>query len=125
MPYIKQENRDRLKDANAQINNAGELNYLIHLEIEKELDKIGHSYESYNNIIGALEILKTGDYETDHDGSFIRRIAMLLTKFNYMEDKFVQTMGALTCIQMELYRRLISNYEDQKKDLNGDIQLYV
>jgi hypothetical protein len=30
-------------------------------------------------------------------------------------------IGALECAKLELYRRLISDYEDQKADENGDV----
>lgn len=30
-------------------------------------------------------------------------------------------VGAIECAKLELYRRLIGNYEDTKKQLNGDV----
>jgi hypothetical protein len=40
-------------------------------------------------------------------------------KVNYA--RMNEVMGALECAKMELYRRLISQYEDQKMAENGDV----
>jgi len=33
-------------------------------------------------------------------------------------------IGVLECAKMELYRRIIAPYEDQKKEMNGDVEPY-
>ncbi len=33
-------------------------------------------------------------------------------------------IGVLQCVQLELYRRLAADYEDQKIEENGDVSLY-
>ena len=53
MPYIKQEDRKEL-DAGRKPKNAGELNYSIHLLLAKYIDVNGESYQTYNDIQGAL-----------------------------------------------------------------------
>lgn len=85
MPYIKQENRDRLKpltDAFEQtdILSAGELNYLVTMLTHRFLNQKPESYQSYNDCVGALE-------------------------------------GA----KLELYRRHIASYENDKIKENGDV----
>ena len=54
----------------------------------------------------------------------------LLTKLvdNYLGPKsernyaiYNAAIGALECAKLELYRRVVSVYEDQKKHLNGDV----
>ena len=58
-------------------------------------------------------------------GEFNYAVSMLAKK--YIEkhgecyQKYNDLMGALTGIQLELYRRNISNYEDIKIEENGDI----
>lgn len=34
---------------------------------------------------------------------------------------FNTVMGVLECVKLELYRRVIAPYEDEKKQLNGDV----
>ena len=74
MPYIDPERR--LQDAET----AGELNYTITVVLNDYLQLKGESYQTYNDIIGALE-------------------------------------GA----KLEIYRRLIVPYEENKKNQNGDV----
>jgi len=54
MPYIKQERRRTLSDM-SPIANAGEMNYSFTKIIVDYLDLKGESYQTYNDIIGALE----------------------------------------------------------------------
>ncbi len=82
MPYIKQEDRDKL-DQGLSPTNAGELNYALHIILEQYLYNKGESYQTYNDMVGALESAK-----------------------------------------MELYRRQVAKYEDEKITLNGDIEFY-
>lgn len=85
MPYIKQEDRDKLKplvDAmeSTEIKTPGELNYLLTLLTHRFLNQKPESYQEYNDAIGALE-------------------------------------GA----KLELYRRHIASYENDKIKENGDV----
>ena len=54
MPYIKQEDRKELKKELYPVN-AGELNYCIHILLDIYLKQKGQSYQTYNDMIGALE----------------------------------------------------------------------
>jgi hypothetical protein len=82
MPYIKQEDRVKIREGGTP-KNAGELNYRIHLLLEDYVIFNGESYQTYNDMIGALEGIK-----------------------------------------LELYRRRVSGYEDEKAKENGDISFY-
>lgn len=70
MPYIKQEQRDELKYRTPI--NCGELNYEITQLIKEYIIRKGECYQTYNDIIGALEGAKlelyrrkTAPYEFD------------------------------------------------------------
>jgi hypothetical protein len=54
MPYINQVSRDELKDG-AKPDSAGELNYAITCLILQYLKTMGERYQTYNDILGALE----------------------------------------------------------------------
>lgn len=82
MPYIPENERQAIKDGCVPVT-AGQLNYQIHLLLEEYVNTNGENYQTYNDILGALEGVK-----------------------------------------LELYRRRVSNYEDQKIAENGDIQFY-
>mgnify|MGYP001590167630 CR=1 FL=1 len=81
MPYIKREDRERLSfhwDADETIKTPGELNYLLTEMILGYLDDKGLSYQTINDIVGALEGAKL---------EFYRRIAVPY------EDKKIQENG--------------------------------
>ena len=85
MPYIKPEDRTKYEVlvnemCHSDIQSAGELNYLITQLVYNFMSSRGESYQSYNDVMGALE-------------------------------------GA----KLELYRRSISAYEDEKIKTNGDV----
>jgi hypothetical protein len=71
MPYIKREDRSKVLESGPT--NAGELNYYIHMLLEKYVLQVGESYQTYNDILGALEGVKLELYR--------RRVA------NYEEKK--------------------------------------
>lgn len=52
MPYIKQSDRSELIYRNPE--NAGELNFAIHLMLEDYLIKKEESYQTYNDMMGVL-----------------------------------------------------------------------
>lgn len=69
MPYIKQEDKDRLA-LSASAQTAGELNYLFTKLAIRYIKDNGLSYQKLNDVIGALEGCKlefyrrvVGDYE--------------------------------------------------------------
>lgn len=83
MPYIETEQRDLIRSYQILPSTAGQLNYKIHLILEEYANTKGISYQTYNDMIGALEAAK-----------------------------------------LELYRRAVSSYEDEKIIENGDINFY-
>jgi hypothetical protein len=54
MPYITQEARDRLKNTKTPTT-AGELNYILTMEILYYFKGYGKNYQAINDVIGALE----------------------------------------------------------------------
>lgn len=81
MPYIKKHIRQRLAPKATDIaHTPGELNFQITQLLDDYLALNGASYQSFNDIIGALE-------------------------------------GA----KLELYRRLVAPYEDEKREENGEV----
>ena len=50
--------------------------------------------------------------------------SVILDYMNGMPERFksyAEVMGVLECVKLEIYRRRISPYEDQKIKLNGDL----
>jgi hypothetical protein len=80
MPYIKPHTRAELKKITYDPQNAGELNYELTSICDEYIRSNGVCYQTFNDIIGALE-------------------------------------GA----KLEIYRRLVEGYEDQKIKENGDV----
>lgn len=67
MPYIKQEDRERITDNGLGIeidapNNAGELNYAITMLCDTYFKINGGRYQQINDIVGALEGAKLEFY---------------------------------------------------------------
>lgn len=62
MPYISRERREDLWRGWSGMKNAGELNYELTLTIIEYLDRRGISYQTMNDIIGALEGCKIEFY---------------------------------------------------------------
>jgi hypothetical protein len=99
MPYIQKEDRepydylvDKLAfELNCSEQQAGDLNYVISRLC---WSLCGHSPENYQNA------LKVGE----------RRYAQMN-----------EILGALEAAKLELYRRIVSPYEDEKIEENGDV----
>lgn len=88
MPYIPSSQKEKIDRGLialnlSELNDSGALNYTIHQIISQYISQNKESYQTFNDILGALE-----------------------------------------CAKMELYRRLISDYEDKKILLNKDIKPY-
>ena len=56
MPYIPTHRRHAARDGD--IRDAGELNYMLHCWIDLYIDTHDESYQTYNDIMGALECAK-------------------------------------------------------------------
>ena len=81
MPYIPRSQKEKALEG--EIKDAGSFNFLIHQLMDEYIEQNGVSYQTYNDIVGAMD-----------------------------------------CAKMELYRRLVSPYEDKKILLNGDVKPY-
>lgn len=87
MPYIKQEDREKLDqmlDTDWRPDTPGELNYIITKLVHEYIEEKGTNYKTLNAVVGVLE-----------------------------------------CAKMELYRRIVSPYEDEKIKENGDLNEVV
>ena len=58
MPYINEKRRREILTEFSTPKNAGELNYLITTNLITYMYEKGESYQTYNDIIGALEGVK-------------------------------------------------------------------
>lgn len=58
MPYIKKEDRTSLSKDLPQPLNCGELNYVFTMICMEYLEKHGERYQTYNDIVGAMECCK-------------------------------------------------------------------
>lgn len=58
MPYIKSERRTAILHKGEMPKNAGELNYALTLVIAEYLGHHGQSYQTMNDIVGALDNCK-------------------------------------------------------------------
>jgi hypothetical protein len=62
----------------------------------------------------------------DTPGKFNFAVSTMLLKllsFDMSYDVLNGFIGVLECIKLELYRRVVSPYEDQKIGINGDIEV--
>ncbi len=84
MPYIKEEDRERIRphigELAQNISNAGELNYAMTILMHECINNWGLRYATLNEIIGAIE-----------------------------------------CMKLELYARVVRPYEKIKIEENGDV----
>ena len=62
MPYISPERRDALLKNGHDMNGAGELNYILTRILMRYIEHRGVSYQTYNDILGALEGAKLEFY---------------------------------------------------------------
>lgn len=64
MPYIRPSTRDKFADGLPRLapQNPGELNYLFSSLVAAYLDLVGWNYQSFNDVIGALDGAKMEFY---------------------------------------------------------------
>ena len=58
MPYIDKQQRDLIDLNSLSPETSGQLNYKIHLILEEYVKSKGINYQTYNDMIGALEAAK-------------------------------------------------------------------
>lgn len=138
MPYIKK--KDRVSVITDGPTNAGELNYTLTNAYILHLAGSTFNYSTLNNIIGALDnalsiFLDDGMFDPGRDSSLTLTFSRIIT--GYVErqcagyepdvrDDVIGTVrddvvGSVRCCQLELYRRIISPYEETKIRENGDV----
>ena len=63
------------------------------------------------------------DYSTLSEGELnyliTRIVTIWINPINYA--RYNSAVGVLECLKLELYRRAISKYEDEKMAMNGDV----
>ena len=84
------------------------------------------SKESKEKVDRGLVALQLSEFECAGDLNYA--IHQLISKYIESNKVSYQTyndiFGVLDCAKMEIYRRLVSKYEDQKVDENGDVKPY-
>jgi len=82
--------------------------------------------DAINQVISKLINIDT--LETQRGGLLnyiITRIVLASMKNDIRYSKINDIIGALQCVQLELYRRLVGDYEDTKIASNGDVKEYI
>jgi hypothetical protein len=84
------------------------------------------SEESKDKVDKGLVALGLSEFECAGDLNYA--IHQLIAKYIDQNNRSYQTyndiVGVLDCAKMELYRRLVSDYEDKKMSQNGDVAPY-
>ena len=134
MPYITQEDRDRIYNSirvtdESVLKTPGELNYMVTTATHNYLEKHGLSYTHCDEVMDVLERFKAmlilgddliihGDHSLhDRQVDLIHVISGILDNY----DLGVSTIGTFSCIISEFYRRVVVPYEDIKIKENGDV----
>lgn len=99
MPYVDEDTRKKLDT---------QINIIVDL---LNNDAVDMTDEQFMRIAGSLNY------------TFTRIVTKVIKKPSY--SKIAITTGVLENIKQEFYRRLASNYEDQKIRENGDIPEYL
>jgi len=90
-PYIEEERRDIIEVRECK--NAGELNYFLTTSILFYLSNL-----NYNKLVKSKKVSAVNNY-ADYN----------------------EVIGVLECVKQELYRKVISKYEDKKEKENGTV----
>lgn len=96
MPYIKKEDRKKFKIKTSNIESN------THIDLVKSVGRRIENAGDFNYFVSML----CKEYIEKHG-----------KRYQYMND----LMGALEGIKLELYRKIISNYEDEKISENGGV----
>lgn len=94
MPYVTQENRDKLDHSIEQLS--------------EDIRRCGADGIEGNSNYALTRVLMNTFFPT---GAFSYR-------------GFNRIMGVLTCVSLEMYRRMVAPYEDQSIVKNGDVPEY-
>lgn len=131
MPYISKQARKRLIKRPLP-KTTGELNYLLTMRIKKYVESFPRlSYDTFNFVMGVLDDIRAemrnrnwGSY-THHEGlekDLFNTIKTYIPKWPVVTNHQIkQIRGVVMCVMFELYRRVISNYEELKLKTHGDV----
>lgn len=129
MPYIKQRDRKSLQKRRPKT--SGELNYLLTMRIKKYIESFPRlSYDTFNFVYGVLDGIRADmrdrnwGHHNYHDGleKDLVDLCISYTK-NWpvvSNHEIKQIRGAIVCVMLEFYRRVMGSYEDIKMQSNGD-----
>jgi alpha-tubulin suppressor-like RCC1 family protein len=121
MPYITQERRKDIEKGQLPAT-VGELNYKIMTIINMFVCRYGESYTLYNRIIGCLECLKCQGEDCESPvvyDEILYEIKQVLSGYQFQNH--IERKGVIGCVELEIYRRMVSKYEDEKIKQNGDL----
>lgn len=134
MPYIKQEDRNRV-DETAIAKSRGELNYLISKTLNQYIKDNGLTYTHCDEVVEVLNAIIECFRNPKHiDNNLVVTVTdpkqkILTAKLMYIignvDKQAINThyalFGVLDCVKMEFYRRVVAVLEDEKIQINGDI----
>ena len=113
MPYTKQEDRDAVKANIGKVRTPGDLNYLLTMYI---LD-VWKKHPRYDTI----HCLKRDFVIHPKDNGLLKHLRSVFADIFTVSDIY----AAASCAYDEFSRRIVSKYENGKKEENGDIPEYV
>lgn len=131
MPYIEQRARKRLTGLGSKPRTTGELNYLITKRIIKYINTFPRlSYDTFNFIMGVLDGIRAE--MRNRNWGYYAHVGLEKDILNIIKGYLIswpmvtnhqikQVRGVIMCIMFELYRRVISEYENLKCNSNGDV----
>lgn len=128
MPYIGPI-REALDDGIAIPQTRGELTYVITKAIDLWITKEGVCFDTLSEAIEILDEAKQFD-RLPPEGDVGRWIADQISSYMVRAKNRTNGMAPVTrrqlksvleCAKLELYRRVVAPYEQQKLELNGDV----
>ena len=103
----------------------GDLNYVISKVIWTAFEK-NKRYATADYLVDILEKVKRSISADNYKMSvpFLEAVIRILCIHStYSEGKLKSTLGTLTCVQYEFYRRQVADYEDSAIARNGDLEI--
>lgn len=106
MPYIKQDQREKIDDTIDEL-----IQEISHLEVDFKKGPDAEDYVDLRNLDGVLNYTIT---------RLLNGTLRLVDEPKYT--KFNTGLGILEGVKLELYRRRIGPYENEKIEENGDVE---
>ncbi len=131
MPYIDKVAQQRLSNADQPPTTAGELNFLLTVEIINYVRQHpdGLRYAQINTVVSVLEATKLITWTLPWESmqfspeqvKFLQAVQGHTTKAMAAGMHRLEVLGALECAKMEFYRRVAAPYEREAMAKNGDV----